>query len=197
MSSQGRVFKKKRNKGRKDAFSFSITNWELLLGKQKINFSLTPAHDFPICPGCHLRGTWWARASAAVMGAWLWGFIFSGRHSLCIVCAQTPDRDECAYTIYTTQCYLLKVLWMMFTVSLRKWKNQKAVGSIQNEVLGRKLFQKEQQHQGITHRGGGETWVCNGEITHTHEGGKKATRPASLHRIPELAESSPGNSQLW
>lgn len=73
------------------------------------------------------------------------------------MCAQTPDRDECAYTIYTTQCYLLKVLWMMFTVSLRKWKNQKAVGSIQNEVLGRKLFQKEQQHQGITHRGGGET----------------------------------------
>lgn len=74
-----------------------------------------------------------------------------------MVWAQTPDRDKSAYTVYTTQCYLLKVLWMMFTVSLRKWKTQKAVGYIQNEVLGRKLFQKEQQQAGITHRGGGGT----------------------------------------
>lgn len=126
-----------------------------------------------------------------------WGFIFSRRHSLCMVWARTPGRDESAYTIYTIQCYLLKVLWMMFTVSFRKWKNQKAVSYIQNEVLGRKLFQKEQQQAGITHKGGGGIWACHGEITHTREGGKKATWPASLHQIPELAESSPGNSQFW
>ena len=67
-------------------------------------------------------------------------------------------------------------------------------GYIQNEVLGRKLFQKEQQQAGITRRGGGGLWACHGGITHTCEGGKKATRPASHYRIPELAETSPGNS---
>lgn len=55
------------------------------------------------------------------------GFHSLQRCSLCMVWAQTPGRDESAYTIYTTQCYLFKVLWMMFTVSYRKWKNQKAV----------------------------------------------------------------------
>ena len=32
-------------------------------------------------------------------------------------------------------------------------------GYIQNEVLGRKLFQKEQQQAGITSRGGGGMWA--------------------------------------
>lgn len=60
----------KRNERRKDSFSFSITNWELLLGKQKINFSSTLARDFHICPVCRLQGTRWALGEHVLQLQW-------------------------------------------------------------------------------------------------------------------------------